>query len=298
MMKLFIFLATVLALVNGEHDFKLLWDYCGLQGHRCNQEMGMENAAVCRGIREPCLDNPPYEIKCAVCLGRNSEQCFEAMNISKDECDKKICFAEYIFNVETNDMFQGEDPKLSLYECLNKDQMPVQPDKLYFFSSFHPNNLTFFKNIRTAYETNVSVPYPKCTRCSCMSWNKQKSEYNNCLQYTGKCPGGFCVKCEEDGTTPMPGFWQKHTKECAKYDGTAPKCTNCSCKSFTAMPGFNNGIYSDCKQYTTACTGHCVKCEEDGTTPMPGFWQKHTQECAKYEGEEASLKDLLRALLF
>jgi len=58
---------------------------------------------------------------------------------------------------------------------------------------------------------------PLCTSCSCTRWDGKN--YSNCRLVTKDRPcNGYCVKCEEDGQTAMPGFYTTHSDECAKYE--------------------------------------------------------------------------------
>jgi len=57
----------------------------------------------------------------------------------------------------------------------------------------------------------------KCTSCSCTGWDG--SNYSSCRKVTASRPcDGYCVQCESDGETPMPGSHTKHSEECARYE--------------------------------------------------------------------------------
>jgi len=57
----------------------------------------------------------------------------------------------------------------------------------------------------------------KCTECSCYGWDG--SNYSNCRQVTEDVPcDGYCVKCEADGTTPMPGAFAEMPEKCIEYE--------------------------------------------------------------------------------
>jgi hypothetical protein len=60
----------------------------------------------------------------------------------------------------------------------------------------------------------------KCTRCSCKSFDKPTKTYSQCsaVPTNSECSRGYCVKCESDGTTPMPGNYLKHAAECVNYE--------------------------------------------------------------------------------
>ena len=61
-----------------------------------------------------------------------------------------------------------------------------------------------------------------CKSCSCSKWDG--SDYSNCRVTTDSNPcNGYCVKCEADGVTPMPGGWMAHGEECNKYEAIAIK---------------------------------------------------------------------------
>ena len=56
-----------------------------------------------------------------------------------------------------------------------------------------------------------------CTDCECEDWDGQKY-YSTCRLTTESEPcSRFCVKCEADGVTPMPGIYTKHEAECELY---------------------------------------------------------------------------------
>jgi len=216
-----IFLALVLALVNGNGIDRYMEEknanYCGAIARKCTQDVGMENYKLCSDTRGPCMDNPPpFEILCAACFhASNPDECHNSLQIKKTECFKKSCFINYYHAVQM-DRAMGPgyrtDPA-TFYDCVNGN-------KKFCLTSGKVGYCTDQPVIPDIPEAIPGTTAPKCTRCACSTWSKPNKMYSNCKQYTGTCKGVYCVKCEADGTTPMPGNAYKHTAECAKYEGS------------------------------------------------------------------------------
>jgi len=63
-------------------------------------------------------------------------------------------------------------------------------------------------SLATASTPNTCVP------CSCSRWDGEN--YSNCRPVTDANPcKGYCVQCEADGVTAIPGPWTEHEKHCA-----------------------------------------------------------------------------------
>jgi len=55
-----------------------------------------------------------------------------------------------------------------------------------------------------------------CTWCDCQKWDEPN--YSDCHQVASKADAKrYAVRCEQDGSTPMPSFWTHHDEECKKY---------------------------------------------------------------------------------
>jgi len=55
-----------------------------------------------------------------------------------------------------------------------------------------------------------------CTWCDCRKWDEPN--YSDCHHIASQAEGRrYVVRCEQDGSTPMPGFWTQHSEECKKY---------------------------------------------------------------------------------
>jgi len=55
-----------------------------------------------------------------------------------------------------------------------------------------------------------------CTWCDCQKWDEPN--YSDCHHVASKAEARrYAVRCEKDGSTPMPGFWTSHNEECKKY---------------------------------------------------------------------------------
>jgi len=55
-----------------------------------------------------------------------------------------------------------------------------------------------------------------CTWCDCQKWDEPN--YSDCHQVASKADAKrYAVRCEQDGSTPMPSFWTDHDEECKKY---------------------------------------------------------------------------------
>jgi len=55
-----------------------------------------------------------------------------------------------------------------------------------------------------------------CTWCDCQRWDEPN--YSDCHHVASKAEARrYAVRCEKDGSTPMPGFWTSHNEECKKY---------------------------------------------------------------------------------
>merc|ERR1719193_230789 len=65
-------------------------------------------------------------------------------------------------------------------------------------------------------KTNAHVDY--CVECTCSGYDSKRSKYYGCRrQNRYDCNKGFCVRCQQDGVTPMPGFYTRHNEECSAY---------------------------------------------------------------------------------
>jgi len=121
---------------------------------------------------------------------------------------------------------------------------------------------------------------PQCTDCICTTWDG--SNYADCTRSTttNPCDHGFCVKCQKDGTTPMPGAVENMSAACDAYENQAPACTDCQCAVF------DGSNYSNCNLITASrpCeAGYCVKCAADGVTPISN------SRCSALEGRRRLL---------
>jgi len=66
----------------------------------------------------------------------------------------------------------------------------------------------------TAKEAEAEVAGDTCVPCSCSRWSGEN--YSDCRPVTDANPcSGYCVQCEADGVTAIPGFWTEHEKHCA-----------------------------------------------------------------------------------
>jgi len=219
-----IFLALVLALVNGSRDTMSPVDrfvrnnnamYCSAIVHKCTQDVGRENYKLCSATRDPCMENPPLEIICAACLHeKDPNECHEFVQISKAECMKKKCFEDYRLDVGMDKVLGYHTDPTKFHDCLNGNQKFCITNGKAGYCTDQP----VIPDIPEAIPETTAAS--KCTRCACSTWSKPNKMYSNCKQYTGTCKGVYCVKCEADGTTPMPGNAYKHTTECAKYEGS------------------------------------------------------------------------------
>jgi len=55
-----------------------------------------------------------------------------------------------------------------------------------------------------------------CTWCDCQKWDEPN--YSDCHRVASQAEARrYAVRCEQDGSTPMPGFWTQHSEECKKY---------------------------------------------------------------------------------
>jgi len=84
------------------------------------------------------------------------------------------------------------------------------------------------KKVLATPEPSMATPEPtstteptesqrKCTDCSCSDWDG--SNYSNCRKVTRSNPcDGYCVQCQADGVTPMPGIHHQHEQQCALYE--------------------------------------------------------------------------------
>jgi len=60
----------------------------------------------------------------------------------------------------------------------------------------------------------------KCVLCDCKAYNETTKTYSNCKFMTPGTCTKYCVRCEQDGTTPMAGNWPQHDDECLAYSRT------------------------------------------------------------------------------
>lgn len=56
-----------------------------------------------------------------------------------------------------------------------------------------------------------------CVACDCQNWDATTRTYSNCVQRSRKDCTNYCVLCEADGQTSMPGGWGGHVDECMIY---------------------------------------------------------------------------------
>jgi len=78
--------------------------------------------------------------------------------------------------------------------------------------------MQIFIFILTAYCAFGSNGANHCVECTCKQWDSDTEMYSDCYrQDRDSCSRGYCVRCEQDGTTPMPGDWTTHNDECKAY---------------------------------------------------------------------------------
>ena len=70
------------------------------------------------------------------------------------------------------------------------------------------------------FEQVESLVDARCTGCACCSWDGEN--YSECRPsteaYPCDQPTEYCVWCEDDGETPMPGRWTTHARQCQMYE--------------------------------------------------------------------------------
>merc|ERR550532_2147549 len=67
------------------------------------------------------------------------------------------------------------------------------------------------ENVRTqcAKMCGMCTRPKECTSCDCSHWDGQN--YSDCRLITDEAPcGRYCVQCENDAKTPMPGLYTNH----------------------------------------------------------------------------------------
>merc|ERR1719242_460374 len=102
----------------------------------------------------------------------------------------------------------------------------------------------------------------KCVDCVCFGWDG--SNYSNC--HEGPCTSGYCVKCENDGKTPMPGLYTKHPAECENYeDSGLPTCSCAGGNQQGTSEGdkvceWNGG---NCSKFREGCDKPCIMKKEE-----------------------------------
>merc|ERR1719242_843464 len=102
----------------------------------------------------------------------------------------------------------------------------------------------------------------ECVDCVCFGWDG--SNYSNC--HEGPCTSGYCVKCENDGKTPMPGLYTKHPAECQKYeDSDLPTCSCAGGNQQGTSEGdkvceWNGG---NCSKFREGCDKPCIMNKEE-----------------------------------
>jgi len=109
----------------------------------------------------------------------------------------------------------GEVTRTSLEGCKNRFK-PSGQAFVYYPGSRHcqGSDGTGLTNTEGWYACESQQ---KCTDCSCYDWDG--SNYSRCRRTTASDPcNGYCVKCEADGVTPMPGGHTGHTQQCDAYE--------------------------------------------------------------------------------
>lgn len=120
---------------------------------------------------------------------------------------------QWIFTApqDSFDCYIGKDS----FDCSTSYEL----DGIEVIESYRKQETTT-KEATTKKATTTVVPI--CTDCSCSGWDG--SNYSNCWEVTHphvKPCNGYCVKCEADGETPMPGLHTHHAAECAVYEQRA-----------------------------------------------------------------------------
>ena len=90
--------------------------------------------------------------------------------------------------------------------------------RLKFEDDKEPRRVPDFEDDEVERAAQVGYVGPRCTDCTCRSWDGK--HYRDCRPTTAADPcDGYCAKCEADGETPMPGHWTMHAWQCERYEG-------------------------------------------------------------------------------
>jgi len=144
------------------------------------------------------------------------------------------------------------------------------------------------------FDKNTLNKVDYCVECTCNGYDHDKHMYYDCQrQSRDYCKKGFCVRCKQDGVTPMSGHYTRHNEECSAYSDNVKRgvestgsshrhdyCMECTCSRYDEKNKQYSGCSQQRREYCKA--GYCVRCEQNGFTSMPGFYTKHDQKCHDY----------------